>query len=197
MDVMRKSLAVICLLAPAGASAGQWSTDGGAACVPLRNAEAAKLWVIYDEQKTAIETSQKSAPGPDFNFGVELKADRRVANCLRIRWRVEPWGAHPANAADFGGRFPAGTLDLTYNSHHGEMAGAVQIWAIDDHRREGPETFRIVLLDPITRKALAGSVGMYDPNTGLRARNVARRLLSMQKRLVMTIVDAGEPGASS
>lgn len=143
--------------------------------------------------KTAMETSQTSPPTPNFNFGIEFRADRRVADCWRVGWRVEPWVSQPANAADFGGSFPAGTMDLTYDIEHGEMGGSIQIWAPDDHRREGPETFRVVLLDPLTGSPLAGSVGIYDPHTGVRARHVARSRLAMKNRLVMTIVDAREP----
>ena len=166
-------------------------------CVPLRRADSALLWIKYGERRTAVEGSEASAAARgDLDrghlfFGVEFGVDRPKSACLRVRWRVEPWGPHPVDAADFGGTFPSGTMDLVDGSDHGETSGAIQIWVPDDHVREGPETFRIVLLDAVTGAPLAGTVGIHDPETGGRARRPTQGL-DMRERMVMTVEDAPE-----
>lgn len=201
MKIASLCLALTLACGSATALGQQWSTSGeGMKCVPLRSADAVRLWIIPDdaERKTAVEGSKESAAKRGDNnrmrlfFEVQLRADRPIQRCMRLRWRVEPWGRNPVNAADFGGTFPSGTVDLIYNSHHDETAGAIQVWVPDDNRREQSETFRIVLLDPITKGPLAGTVGAYDPDTGMRARNRSPQSLDMRNRLVMTIEDAPE-----
>jgi hypothetical protein len=187
------------MLAATSSKAEQWSTSAeGMKCVPLRRADTAKLWILYGEKQTAVEGSKESAAkrGDDhwnhLFFSVEFGSDRPIARCMRVRWRVEPWGSNPVDAADFGGSLPSGTMDLFDDSDHDEVGGAIQIWAPDDHVRERPETFRIVLLDPITGAPLAGTVGTYDPRTGMRARHPAVGSLNMKNRMVMTVLDAPE-----
>jgi hypothetical protein len=114
---------------------------------------------------------------------------------MRLRWRAEPWGPHPVNAMDFGGKFPEGTVDLIYDAEHDETSGAIQLWAPDDHVREEPETFRVVLLDPTTREPLAETIGVYDPETGMRSHHPLPESLDMRDRLVMTVEDASEQAA--
>ena len=200
--IAHSCLALALMLAPASASGEQWSTSGeGMKCLPLRSADGVKLWIIPEERETAVEGSKESAQKRgDSNwahlfFGVGIRADRPTQRCMRLRWEVEPWGPSPIDAADFGGRFPSGTVDVIYNSHHDEAAGAIQIWVPDDHVRERPETVRIVLLDPVTGTPLAGTVGAYDPDTGMRARHRSARSLDMKNRMVMTVEDAPEQAA--
>ena len=205
MQFARICLAVVLALAPASASGEQWSTSGdGMKCVPLRRADAVRLWIVSDEpneRKTAVEGSRESAAkrddgdAPLLFFEVKIRADRPIQKCMRLRWRVQPWGRRPVDAADFGGRFPSGTVDVIYDSHHDEAAGAIQVWVPNDYVRERPETFRIVLLDPVTRTPLAGTVGAYDPVTGVQARNRTVQSLSMKNRMVMTVLDAREQRA--
>ena len=190
------------LLGPVPASAQTWATSGeGLKCVPLRRADSAALWIKYGERRTGVEGSLASAEkrgDKEWNhlfFGVEFGADRPISTCMRVRWRVEPWGPHPIDAADFGGTFPSGVMDLIDGSDHGETSGAIQIWVPDDSVRERPETFRIVLLDAVTRTPLAGTVGVYDVETGMRARNPDPRALDMRGRMVMTVEDAPEQAA--
>ena len=202
MHFPRICLALTLMLASASAWGEQWSTSGdGKKCVPLRSADAARLWIASDqpdERKTAVEGSRddsakrKHGDAPLHFFEVQLRSDRPSQRCMRLGWRVEPWGRRPVNAADFGGEFPSGTMDVIYYSHHDEGAGAIQVWVPDDHVREDPETFRIVLLDPVTRTPLAGTIGAYDPNTGMRARHRTGQSLDMKNRTVMTVLDAPE-----
>lgn len=199
MQFARICLALGLMLAPASAWSQQWSTSsGGMKCVPLQRADAAKLWVKYGEQQTAVEGSKESAAKRGDNewghlfFGVEIGADRPIHRCMRVGWRVEPWGPRPVDAADFGGKLPSGMMDLFDDSDHGDVGGAIQIWGPDDHVIEGPETFRIVLLDPVTGTPLAGTVGTYDPVTGMRARHRTSQSLDLATRMVMTVLDAPE-----
>ncbi|HEY0629863.1 MAG TPA: hypothetical protein VGD23_11105 [Sphingomicrobium sp.] len=203
MHFSRSCLVIALALAPATAPGEQWSTSGdGMKCFPLRRADAVRLWIASDEpneRKTAVEGSRESAArrddgnAPLLFFEVRIRADRPIQKCMRLRWRVEPWGQRPVDAADFGGKLPSGTVDVIYNAHHDEAAGTIQVWVPNDDVRERPETFRIVLLDPVTRRPLAGTVGAYDPGTGMRARNRPAQSLNMTNRLVMTVLDAPGP----
>ena len=148
-----------------------------------------------DERKAAVEGSRnrgakRDRDGPALFFEVQLRADRPSQRCMRLGWRVEPWGPNPVDRADFGGKFPSGTIDVIYGAHHDEAVGALQLWVPDDHIREDAETFRIVLLDPVTRSPLGGTIGAFDPETGMRARRRTPQSLGMENRLVMTVLDA-------
>lgn len=201
MRIIKKCLALTLALTPTHGWGEQWSSgDGinGMKCVPLRRADAAKLWIVSGERQTAVEGSKESAVRrgdrnwPHLFFSVQFVVDRPIAKCMRVRWRVEPWGPNPVDAADFRGRFPSGTMDLFDDSDHDEVSGAIQLWVPDDHVRGRPETFRIVLLDPVTAAPLAGSIGIYDSRTGARTRHPAFQSLDMKNRMVMTVEDAPE-----
>ncbi len=200
MPIRMLCLFLLALFPSGGAVAKQWSTSGdGMRCVPLRHADTVQLWIRGGEEEfRAVEGSEETAAkrgdrvwGHLF-FEVQFGVNRPKAKCMRVRWRVEPWGAHPVDSADFDGRLPSGYMDLFYSSDDHEVGGAIQLWAPDDGKREGPETFRLVLLDPVTGAPLAGRVGRYNPNTGWRARNASPSSLDMRRRLVMTVEDAPE-----
>src|SRR5690242_9238565 len=127
MHIVRFLISLLLIVQACSAFAEKWSTSGdGMKCVPLRRADAVKLWIFDGERQTAVEGSEESAAkrgDHDWShlfFSVEVKADGRIGHCMRLGWQVVPWGQSPADAADFGGRMPSGTVDLLYDAHHGE-----------------------------------------------------------------------------
>lgn len=197
-------MALIALLFAAApiAPAHVWAShyDGGR-CRLLRDAGRAHLWIIYSESDRVVE-GDSAAPrggvvpnGASNLAGMEMQADPSGTTCWRLAWRAEPWGPHPTDAADFGGRWPSGFVDIFPEGDENEWSGAIQISLPDDHRRETPETFRMVLLDPVTRRPLAGRVNRSDPRTGMRDHHAPAAALDMRNRLVFSVEDP--PAASS
>lgn len=172
--------------------------QSGERCPAITDASRAGLYVIYDERQTAVEGSEQSAQrrGDDnwdhLFFEVAFAAKKLGPRCGRIGWRVEPYGRAPVDAADFGGKFPSGVVDLSRTDSRDPFKGEIEIWVPDDGRAERPEQFRIVLANPLTGRPLAGVIGLYDDNRGVPVFRAPAASLLMRDRLIMTVEDAPE-----
>lgn len=172
--------------------------EAGERCPAITDASRAGLYIIYDERATAVEGSSQSAERRGDNvmkhlfFEVAFAAKNLRQRCGRIGWRVEPYGPSPVDAADFGGKFPSGVVDLSRTDSRDPFEGEIEIWVPDDGRAEGPEQFRIVLANPLTGRPLTGVIGRYDGNRDVQVIRAPAASLVMRNRLIMTVEDAPE-----
>lgn len=170
----------------------------GVRCPAITDASRAGLYIIYDERASAVEGSRQSADRrgdrdtSHLFFEVAFAAKNLRSRCGRIGWRVEPYGRAPVDAADFGGKFPSGVVDLSRTDSRDPFKGEIEIWVPDDGRAERPEQFRIVLANPLNGRPLAGVIGLYDDNRGVPVFRAPAASLLMRNRLIMTVEDAPE-----
>jgi hypothetical protein len=77
----------------------------------------------------------------------------------RFKWRIEPAGRDAADAEDFGGSFPEGTLDMK----RGQTSASIAFEIRGRGDRPYPRGFRVKVTGPVTAKGEgeAGSVDMY------------------------------------
>ncbi|MFO1162421.1 MAG: Calx-beta domain-containing protein [Reyranellaceae bacterium] len=96
----------------------------------------------------ATRAEGNSGPAP-FTFVVTL--DDPSAFSTTVNWVVSGTGAHPADAADFGGTLPAGSVTLA----PGETSKTVTVMVSGDTAVESDETFEVTLSDPSGTLVLA------------------------------------------
>ncbi|KPF93880.1 hypothetical protein IP81_01730 [Novosphingobium sp. AAP83] len=80
---------------------------------------------------------------------------------VSVNWAVTGTGASPANAADFGGTLPSGTLTIAA----GALTGTIQVAVTGDTTLEAVETFQVTLSNPVGSvlgTAIAGSTILND-----------------------------------
>jgi hypothetical protein len=77
----------------------------------------------------------------------------------RFKWKVEPAGRGAADADDFGGSFPEGTLEMK----RGQTSAPISFEIHGRADRPYPRSFRVKVTGPVTAKGdgEAGSVDMY------------------------------------
>ncbi|MFC6047566.1 hypothetical protein ACFPYM_06945, partial [Methylobacterium hispanicum] len=89
----------------------------------------------------------------------------------RFRWKVEPAGGNAADAADFGGVFPEGTIDF----RRGQTSGVIAFEVLGLPDRSYPRSFRVRVTDPAGAKAEGGGSSMemfiFDEGEAFRPRN--------------------------
>lgn len=108
----------------------------------------------------AIDGPAVGAPGAGSRSRAEVVLIRQEdASRGRFKWRVEPAGRGAADADDFGGRFPEGTLDMKRGQTSAPIA--FEIHGRDD--RPYPRSFRVKVTGPVTAKGdgESGSIEMY------------------------------------
>ena len=92
---------------------------------------------------------------PDYTISVLNQSPRPI----RVRWRVSGEGAHPVDARDMGtltnagfiidGHLPSGVTLIAPAT-----AEEISLWAVQDHRKEPCEGFRVSLFDAATGRPL-------------------------------------------
>ena len=93
------------------------------------------------------------------------------ARKARFRWKVEPAGRNAADADDFGGAFPEGTIDF----RRGQPSGAIAFEVRGLPDRPYPRGFRVKVTEPGgTREAGGGAeveMFIFDEAEAFRPRN--------------------------
>lgn len=102
-----------------------------------------RLWVV-DGTSLAIAARQTSHPeGHRGRTTVEFTITRRgdLSQSTRADWRVSGSGDQPADAEDFGGRFPSGTVTFA----PGERSRTIAVEVAGDRLGEADEHFTVTL----------------------------------------------------
>ena len=93
------------------------------------------------------------------------------ARKVRFRWKIEPAGGNAADADDFGGVFPEGTIDF----RRGQTSGAIAFEVLGLPDRTYPRSFRVRVTDPVGAKGESGGSTMemfiFDEGEAFRPRN--------------------------
>lgn len=112
--------------------------------------------IANDDSLVAISTMTSSlvegdnGPRP-FVFAVSRSG--ALGETAQVSWRVEGSGGHPADAADFGGTLPSGTVSFAAD----QSVVQVTVLVTGDVQAETDETFRVVL------ETVSGSGVSIDP----------------------------------
>jgi hypothetical protein len=130
--------------------------------------------IVNDDTNLAITPPCISQP--EGNSGTTLYTFTVTRTGLRTgsssaTWSVAGIGVHPADADDFGGSFPTGTVNFAA----GETSKTITIEVSGDTIAENDETFAVILSDPtgatITTASAEGVIVNDDTNLGIIAIN--------------------------
>lgn len=133
----------IALSNPSGANIGTASADG-----TIRNDDAVSTLTIGIDARA--ELNRGNTP---FVFSVSRTGDSSGA--ASATFTVAAGGSRPADAADFGGSFPTGTVSFAA----GETSQKITVSVSGDTDFEAEETFEVTLSNPIGTTLGTNSIG--------------------------------------
>ncbi len=100
---------------------------------------------------TASAAEGTGSGSTDFTFTVTRPG--ATTDALTVNWAITGTGTNPANAADFSGTLPSGTLTLPI----GTASDTIIIRVVKDATVETDETFTLTLSNPTAAHAIAGN----------------------------------------